>query len=164
MPSVLEEMAQRYGLSVSDLTHRLEAERVTRGPGGRDVMLDVIDDNRRRPMGGGPTGLLPDDPIPLARARGGPRVEPNRTGWVTPPAITSPPGQRIIEQLCEADAERQRAAAIREAGPKAVRAEALALIGRAEGALEARLAGAKETERVELAAAIEQCRALRAKL
>jgi hypothetical protein len=151
MPSVLEETAQRLGLSVSDLTQKLEAERVTRGPGGRDVMLDVIDDNRRRPMGGGPCGMLPNSPIVRAR----PRVEPNRTGWTTPAPIASPPGQELIARILEADTERQRLET-----SDGRRAKAEALIKQAE----ALLATAPEEGRVKLMAFIEESRAGLAKL
>jgi hypothetical protein len=120
---VFEQTAHRLGLSVGELRQRLEMERATRGPGGRDIMHDVWQDHRRPVVG--PAWVLPSSG-PSVSSWDGQRG----SGWVSPRPLASPPGQAYIEQLCNADSERQRLAT-----PEGRRAKVKELVAQAEGML-----------------------------
>jgi hypothetical protein len=95
-----------------------------RRPGG-DVMRDIVWDNigRRKPE-----GLLPQQG-PVHRG----------TGWQAPaPLPATPPGDRIIGLMLDADSERQRLAT-----PEGRRAKAQAMVKAAQKALEAEDLGAE---------------------
>jgi hypothetical protein len=102
---VFEQTAHRFGLSVGELRQRLEMERATRGPGGRDIMHEVWQDHRRPVVG--PAWVLPSEASPSATWT----EQPRGSGWQSPVPLQPPPGQAYIEQLCTADTERQRQAA-----------------------------------------------------
>jgi hypothetical protein len=89
-----EAEARRRGVSVT----ALRMQQVMQGPNGQDVMRAIVEDNRRRPVG--PTLMAPDGPRRHTEVVRG-------NGWQTPVPLASPPGQEIIRQMCEADADRQ---------------------------------------------------------
>jgi hypothetical protein len=134
----LDAEAKRLGISVTQLMMR---KAVTTAD-GRDVVQQIVWDNIGRNNPFLQTGKA---------GKAGPPYEPqseNRTGWRTAPALQSPPGQDLIQRMCDADSQRQRAEAIAALGPDAVAQEMRRLQGLIDELMAKREAEAKGPRRI----------------
>jgi hypothetical protein len=142
----IADVAKAHGMSVADLKLRLEMEQAMKGPGGRDVMVDVLWDNVGRGTAFGPRP---------GQSRSVEQAVVRGTAWYEPAPLARPPGQDLIAAMCEADAFQQRIAT-----PAGQRATLLALLAQAQKALET----AEGDARAKLEATISQGEALLARL
>jgi hypothetical protein len=115
---LLEREAQRLGISVTQLMMR----KAVTNSDGSDVVQQIVWDTVGRNNPSFKTGKI---------GKAGPTYEPGQrgSGWRKPDPLQSPPGQDLIQRMCEADSARQRAEAIAAQGPEAVAAEMKRLQG-----------------------------------
>jgi hypothetical protein len=88
----LEQEAARRGISVTQLKMAF----VMQGPGGRDVMRDIVEDNipSLRRLREGQPAERPKQPEP---------PKPRGSGWVEPRPLGPPPGDALIGAMMDAE-------------------------------------------------------------
>jgi hypothetical protein len=101
----LEQMAARLGTTVTQLKMRM----VMQGPGGRDVMRDIVEDNipSLRRLREGQQAPKPKEPE---------EQKPRGSGWAEPRPLGPLPGAKTIDHMLDIAEARDRRALAQSLG------------------------------------------------